>query len=624
MLSCFRRLEIRLTPKAFFSFSQIALVAALCQGQGYTINSFAGTAGTRGFAGDGAAASAAQLAGPSGLALDNSGTLYIVDQLNQRVRAVSSSGSISTIAGNGTAGYTGDGKGATSATLFNPFSVAVDGSGNVYIADTANNVIRKVSGGNITTVAGNQALGGGFTGDGGAATNAQLDQPGGIALDSAGNLYISDTANQRIRMVSGGTITTIAGIGFPGPDGDGGLAINARLSSPRGLRFDNVGNLYIADSGNHKIRKIFGGVITTIAGKGTQGFAGDNGPAITAFLNRPLDVAADTAGNVYIADYNNSRIRRVAANGVITTVAGDGLFGFTGDGGAATNATLNFPSGVVVDSSGKIYIADNQNNVVRLATPPANLPGRPTITSGGVIGASSYGGFATVAPGSWIEIYGSNLAVDTNTWGNSFQGPNAPTSLDGTTVTIGGQNAFVEFVSSGQVNAQLPSTITAGTQQIIVSTAAGASASYGVTVNPTQPGLYAPASLKIGGKQYVGALFPDGKTYVLPVGAVPSLPSRPAKPGETIILYGVGFGLVSPDSPAGIIVASNNTLVTPLQINFGNLPVTLNYMGLAPGAVGLYQFNAVVPNIAASDAVPVTFMLGGTAGTQTLFTSIGN
>jgi uncharacterized protein (TIGR03437 family) len=616
-----------LIRKSFLYLSQFACLAALCQGQvTYTISTYAGTAGIRGFAGDGGAATAAQLAGPAGLAIDSSGTLYIVDAFNQRVRTVAAGGNITTIAGNGTGGYSGDGKGATSAELLSPFGIAVDGSGNVYIADSANQVIRKVAGGNINTFAGNQALGGGFTGDGTTAVGAQLDGPTAVALDPSGNLYISDTANNRIRQVVSGNINTYAGFGPGGFQGDGGPALNATLDTPRGICFDSAGNLYIADSNNHRIRKVTpGGIMTTIAGTGTQGFSGDNGLAVLAKLNRPLDVVVDSAGNIFFSDFNNGRVRRIAANGIITTVAGDGLFGFTGDGGPATSATLNFPTGLAVDSSGRVYISDSQNNVVRLLTPAASNPGRPSISAGGVISASSYGAFTSIAPGGWIEIYGSNLAAHSRTWAASdFTGNNAPTSLDGTTVTIGGQNAFVEFISSGQVNAQVPSGISTGSQKVVVATGAGASTALSINVNSTEPGVFAPPQFKIGGIQYAGALFPDGKTYVLPVGAISGITSRPAKPGDTITLYGVAFGPVSPDSPAGMIVSGNNTLVTPVAITIGGLTASLGYQGLAPDAVGLYQFNVVVPNVAAGAAVPLTVTVGGTAIPQSLNIAVGN
>jgi len=258
-----------------------------------------------------------------------------------------------------------------------------------------------------------------------------------------------------------------------------------------------------------------------------------------------------------------------------------------------------------------------------VTTPPPPPPS-PTITS--VESASGFGGFSSVAPGSWIEIYGSNLAPDTRQWASSdFIGNNAPTVLDGVQVGIGGQKAFINYIASnpGQINAQLPSNIaTGGTLQLMVTNANGASAPYNLTVNPTEPGLLAPASFQIGGKQYVVALLNDGVTYILPPVSIPGVTSRQASPGDTILMYGIGFGTVTPDSPAGQIVTQSNQLSQPLQILFGQTPAQISYAGLAPGFVGLYQFNVVVPPVPDNDLVPVTFNLGGVAGTQTLYIAV--
>lgn len=249
----------------------------------------------------------------------------------------------------------------------------------------------------------------------------------------------------------------------------------------------------------------------------------------------------------------------------------------------------------------------------------------PSISSGGVVSASGFGGFASIAPGSWIEIYGSNLASDTRSWADSdFNGVNAPTSLDGSSVTIGGQPAFVDYISPGQVNAQVPSNVGTGPQPVIVTADSVASSPVTITVNAEQPGLLAPASFNIGGKQYVVALFSDGVTYVLPPGSIAGVTSRRAQPGDNITLYGVGFGSVIPNIPAGQIVQQNNALALPFQVNLGTAQASVTYDGLAPDEVGLYQFDVTVPNIASSDTVPVTFTLGGVTGTQTLYTSVQN
>ena len=255
----------------------------------------------------------------------------------------------------------------------------------------------------------------------------------------------------------------------------------------------------------------------------------------------------------------------------------------------------------------------------RTVTSPPPLP-----SINGVVSASAFGALLGGAPGSWIEIYGSNLASDTRGWaGSDFSGVNAPTSLDGTSVYIGGQAAFVDYISPGQVNAQVPSSVATGVQQITVETASGTSAPFNITVNAVQPGLDAPASFNVNGIQYAVATFADGR-YVLPAGAISGASSSPAKPGDTVTLYGVGFGPVTPNTPAGQIVDRSNMLTNSVDISFGGASAAISYAGLAPQLVGLYQFNVVVPSVAAGNAVPLTFTLNGAPGAQTLYIAIQN
>lgn len=621
----------------------------------YTISTVAGTCTasstvppcTGGYSGDGGSATSATFNGPFGILFDSSGNLYIADSLNNRVRKISN-GSVSTVAGNGTAGFAGDGSSATASgtELNSPSGLAFDSSGNLYIADSGNYEVRKVSGGNISTVAGKNSLGSGFGGDLGPATSAELGNPSGVVVDSGGNIYIADPANNTIRVVCvtqtpiacttsyfGGTvwatgdINTFAGTQLTGQgySGDGGPATGSLLNNPVSLSYDSVGNMYIADSGNNAVRKVdTNGNISTIAGNGVPGYSGDGGPATDALLNTPKGVAVDSTGNVFIADSVNCVIRMVAPDSTIYTIAGNQAAGcgFTGDGGPATSAQFWFPSGVAVNG-GNVYVADNGNNVIRLLTP---APRVPAINAGGVITAGSFGGSTTVTPGSWIEIYGQYLAGSTRTWASSdFNGSNAPTSLASTSVSIGGKPAYVAYVSTGQVNVQVPSDITAGTQQLILKTASGTSAAYNLTIGPA-PSVYAPSVVNIGGKQYVGALFANSSTWVLPSSNSTGLTSKPASPGDTITLYGVGFGTVTPDVPAGQLVGPTEltALTSPVQILFGTTPATISYQGLAPSLVGLYQFNVTVPDVTASDAVPFSFTQGGAAGTQTLYTAVGN
>ena len=337
------------------------------------INTVAG-AGTAGFGGDGGQASDAQLWSPAAVAVDLAGNLYIADQSNHRVREVlSTTGEIITIAGNGTPGFTGDGGPATNAQINSPSGLAVDLQGNVYFSDSVENVVREilVSSGTIITVAGALDTEG-FSGDGGPATSASLNHPLGLAVDPQGNLLICDAGNSRVREVSGftGDIMTVAGNGTYGHSGDGILATEATLKFPASVSLDEIGNLYFSDTFDNTIRKIdqSTGIMSTVAGNGKNGFSGDGGVATQASLAHPDGVAFDGMGNIYIADTANDVIRKVDATGQIQTIAGQPqLVGFAGDGGPATAALLGIQNGagLAVDASGNLILADMQNQRIR-------------------------------------------------------------------------------------------------------------------------------------------------------------------------------------------------------------------------------------------------------------------
>ena len=334
--------------------------------------------GTVGYSGDGGPATSAALNHPEGVFVDAAGNIFIADTDNSVIREVASNGNITTVAGNGNAGYSGDGGPATSAQLDDPYGVFVDGAGNIFIADTDNAAIREVVAGIIQTVAGNGTNG--YSGDGGIATSAQLDLPQGLFVDASDNIFIADTDNNRIRVVNTGTsaitvatvviqpgdIQTVAGNGTAGYTGDGGAATSAELNIPNGVFADGSGDIFIVDTVNSVIREVTGssGVIATVAGNGTAGYSGDGGAATSAELNNPSNILVDGSGNIWIADTDNSVIREVTA-GTIQTVIGNNTLAYSGDGASAVNAELNAPGEVSVDGSGDLFIADTVSSVIR-------------------------------------------------------------------------------------------------------------------------------------------------------------------------------------------------------------------------------------------------------------------
>ena len=339
---------------------------------GGTISTYAGT-GTAGYTGDLGAATAARIAHPEGITVAANGDVYYADPDNNVIRKVTAAtGIITTVAGSGGNGSSGDGGLAILAKFKNAEGVFVVANGDLYLADTGNHEIRKVTAatGLVTLVVGSTSPG--YSGDGGAATAARLRLPAAIVVAANGDMYIADTGNDAVRKVTAATgiTTTYAGTGTTGYTGDGGAATSARLSGPQGLVLAGNGDLYIADTGNNVIRKVTAatGVITTFAGTGTAGFLGDGGVATSARLNAPESVSISASGELYIADAGNNRIRRVSTGGTITTVAGTGTAGSAGDGGLPTAAQLNSPHGIAVSTSGTYYISDRVNNEIRRVT----------------------------------------------------------------------------------------------------------------------------------------------------------------------------------------------------------------------------------------------------------------
>jgi uncharacterized protein (TIGR03437 family) len=623
------------------------------------ISTYAGT-GTPGYSGDGGPAASAQLCGPLGLALDASGNLYVADTGNDVVRKISANGTIATVAGNSLAGFTADDVQATIASLNSPEGVAVDSSGNLYIADTVNDRVRMVSPtGIIRTVAGTglSAVYGSIwdstgvsttTGDGGPATSAAIVLPTDVALDSSGNLYIADYGNGRIRQVVNGTIGTLAGTadGVPleigqlavseqltGPtglavnaagilyfaegsigtgsglapgdfriwevnsagvlvaaagnglesySGDGGAAAVAQLNNPAGVALDSSGNLFVADTLNHRVRKISPtGAITTVAGTGVAGVSGDGGPATSAQLDSPMGVAMAGSGVLYIADTGNNRIRMVAANGMIFTLAGNGNASFYGDGGLGAFASVHAPQGVAVDNNGDVLLADTGNQRIRSITPDGTIH---TVAGNGGQGYSGDGGAATSAQlnlpaGVAVDVAGNIYVADTgnnrlraisplgnistvagNGTGSVFSAPRgvAVDAAGDLFIADTGHNQIREIPSGGQL------TTIAGTGNCCYSGDGG---------SPTAAALNLPQGLAAdaSGNLFIADSGNHAVRAIEPASSAPSIAavvnaasgqSGPVAPGEVVVVYGSGLGPGTlAAAPSGVTQVVNASLL---------------------------------------------------------------
>lgn len=741
---------------------------------GGTVSPFAGGGSTPG--GEGLPQDIS-LYGPMGLAADAKGNVYIADSGNHVVIKIS--GGIASVVA-GVRGVGGNGNYNGKALLNTPEGVALDTAGNLYIAERYGNAIRKVTpDGIITTVAGNHAQG--FGGDNGPATLAFLNAPEGVAVDAGGSLIIADSGNNRVRRVTNGIITTIAGNGSTDYGGDQIAAVNATLSRPIGLAFDSSGALYVSEHDNDRVRKIAGGVITTVAGRlvdgNTWGFSGDGGPAVNAQLNTPWGLSFDPAGSLYFSDGVNRRVRKIGKDGIISTIAGTGNYGFSGDGGyPATQGQMVQATGIAADpgDSGKIYFSDYFNSRVRSLTPitpptpcsysvtpselradskgdhfsfsvitgascawgitinniggfevpeggvgsgtfslivpsadfigPSFFPtqmnvggiaiptsrvtlsdqtitfpaittksigsgafqvtatsdsglavsftsavtsvctvsdgvvtpvrtgtcsitasqsgntkyrpavpvtrtfiltgqaGAPVISSGGI--APLFGRSSTVQPGSWVWIFGTNLATTTANWTGDY-----PTSLGGVTVTINKKPAFLGYVSPTQINLEAPDDTARGPVEVIVTNELGANVSI---INLAD---FSPSISLLDTKHVAGVILtPDGSghyqngTYdiVGPVGAFPYY-TRPVKRGETILIYGTGFGPTNPGIPAGKPLDGYALTANPVQVLIfkpitpgpaaqASFPVKASVISSVQTAPGVYQIALTIPD----------------------------
>jgi uncharacterized protein (TIGR03437 family) len=389
-----------------------------------------------------------------------------------------------------------------------------------------------------------------------------------------------------------GIITTIAGDGFVGYSGDGGQATNATLDLPVSLAVDPAGDIYISDQGNNVVRKVSPtGVITTVAGTGAIGTGGDGGPATKATFDNPAGVALDAAGNLYIIDVGNCRLRVMLTTGIIQTVAGNGGCGYSGDGGPATNAELNDPRSVAVGTFGDVYIADFSNNRVRQLT-----PGAPTV---GLM-VNAFGNIQVLAENTWMVIKGTNLAPDTRAWQTSdFVNGQMPTSLDGVSVTLNGINAYIYYISPTQINVLTPPNLPAGEITVQVDNNGVKSAMAYVAAQQ-----YSPTFFEFGAGPYVVAVHLSGSD-VGPTSLYPGL-TTPAQPGETVVLFANGFGPTSAAVVSGSQSQSGSLPAMPV-VTIGGIQATVQFAGLV--SPGLYQFNVMVPTNAPAgdDAIVATY-----------------
>ena len=582
--------------KSFQLVTGLLVAASALTAQQYTISTYAGIPFDRGWFSDGSPANTIPLDFPLSVASDGKGSLYINDFQGWIIRKVDPTGIMTTIAGNGTPGYAGDAAAATAAQVLDVHSLAADSKGNVYLADTATSRVRLVDPtGNINTVVGNGTRG--YSGDGGAATSAELYFPVGIALDSAGNLYIADYGNYTVRKVaaSGSTITTIAGTGNYGSSGDGGPANKANLAFPYAVAVDAAGNVYISDTGNQNIRKITtdGNIHTVATGVSAQ------------------SIAVDAAGNLYYPNYLDSTVREIHPDGGQVILAGTGTAGYSGDGGPATFAQLATPYGIALDPSGKIYVADTGNQIVRLLSPISQTA---TGLTNAASGASAAAAGAYVSPGEIITIYGVGLGPAQLTQNQPVSG-NYGFQAGGTSVKLGPPccqySAAVLYSSATQVAAMVPYEVGLGTAvQATVTYNGQSTPPAALTVAAAAPGIFTSNG---SGSGQAAAVNQNGTLNSL---------SAPALLGSVITLYATGEGLTYPNGVDGQVNTPANLPVPalPVSVSLGGQDSVVTYAGGQAGSVaGLMQLNVQIPtsliqtlNFAAGPvAVPVILQVGG-------------
>ena len=556
-------------------------VTAAAADPGYTIQTVAGTGAPANVGEDGPAVRAT-LSSPDSLALAPDGSLYVTDTGNHSVKAVRPDGRLQRVAGVGRAGFTGDGGDPLLAAFQQPRGLALTPSG-MYVSDTGNRRVRKIEASTVTTIV------------------AGPENLRGLAYGPGEILYIAlPTEHLVISVDQNEVVKVVAGTGVPGFRGDGGSATAARLSSPTDIFVAPNGDLYIADTDNHRIRVVSAAnkTIRTIAGSGLAGFQGEQGVATSVALNQPLGVATDAAGNTYIADTGNNRIRMVTPDGQIRTIAGTGQAGFSGENSPAIQAMLRGPADIAVSPDGRVYFTDTQNHRIRKLTP--RNAGTPAIGDGG-IGSAAHVAIG-LAPGGLFTIYGASLSPSSEA---AASAP-LPEEMAGTKVTINGRAVPLTFVSPGQINAQVPFETEPGEVDVAVISNGVEAPARRVSVQATAPGIF----------QYgVNRAVVQNANYSI------NAANNPARAGEAITIYLTGIGALDNAVATGAAAPGEplSRATAGVTVKIGGIEAQVLFVGLTPGFVGLAQANVIVPPLGAGE-YPVEITIGGAAGNRPVIT----
>lgn len=590
-----------------FTLSFVLVTAAFGQ-QIAQVARVAGT-GKEGFAGDGGAAVQAMLNHPSGIAVDGAGNLYISDYQNDRIRKVSPDGTISTFAGTGNTPKNpfsfpgmpndlGDGGPATQANLSGPQAITADAAGNVYFSDSGILRIRKIdTSGVITTIAGS-----GYDpiSDNVPATQVIIGAVEGLAVDANGNVYYADNLREFVRKVTpNGIVKTVAG-GNPTDVADGGSALQASFTGIDAIAVDSQGNLYVADQ-HHRIRKVTtDGRITTLVDN-IGGTPNDGGPLAQGRFLAITGLAFDPAGNLYIGDGDAARIRKVSTSGIITTVAGTGIRGTSGDGGPATQAQVK-PDALTVDNSGTIYFVDIYDDVARKVTGAGVLT--PKISKGGIVNVAAPN--AQLAPGSIFSVWGTDLATSSAA---ATQVPLSAT-LNGTSVTVNGVPAPLYYVSPNQINAQIPFETQPGNASVTVTAGGITTSASTVQISATGPGILMNGSFGVAVNEDNSI---NDDNHPAPVGSVVTLYMT----GQGALDNPIPTGAPAPSSPLSRPVAPVSLIVTGSNGSQANADIL--FAGMTPGAVGLFQVNFKVPSLPPSANYQISVKVGSMYSNQAYF-----